>query len=627
MLNGLDAVPWSTLTHAYGPATDVPETLRRLAAGESEALDELFGTIWHQGTVYPATAPTVPFLLELLASKKVNLPGLLTLLTSIAGGASYLAVHQSLMPRSRRPKPEEVEAELVWVRAARDAVKHGTPHVLALLSDADEEVRAAAVNTLASCGAARAEASALREAVARESSPVVRASIVVALGADDAAWLSDPDPAVRVVSAVMRQTETQKERDILRADVPAALETLSSVPWINERGEPMRVVLDSLGDQPDFERGLLETWMRDADPAVRESAVFASERLMQSWRSAAAQLCPSLVARLQDEAPGVRRWAATLLAQSGSAAAGAADALWKELEREVPQRATVAGSALLALCTVRDPRVGGWMAKQLWQAVATREPLGFIGEVVDRLGPWCLECLEPLIQLIPLAREGNERIAVTTAVGAYGAAATSAIPAIASQLDTQPHIATRVLGDFGPAAASAVEPLRRMVGHAIERVSTNAARAVFLIAKDPAPALGIIRVGFSAQAQVTPSLLELASELGPAAVEFSPKLPTLFGSENDWVSVWAAAAFWAVTGDTAQALPALLRHVVPLPRGLVAVKCLSEMGPRAADAAPLLRSFVQSPMRHVRSGVVSSLIADDERWVDACREALTSVGG
>lgn len=77
---------------------------------DPDALDALFGNIWHQGTVYPATAPAVPFLLEVLASKKANLPGLLTLLTSIAGGASYLDVHQSIMPPSRRPKSEEVEA-------------------------------------------------------------------------------------------------------------------------------------------------------------------------------------------------------------------------------------------------------------------------------------------------------------------------------------------------------------------------------------------------------------------------------------------------------------------------------------------------------------------------------------
>lgn len=626
MLDGLDAVQWATLNHAYGPATDVPDVLRRLATGDGEALNELFGNIWHQGTVYPATAPAVPFLFELLASKEVDVVGVLTLLTSIAGGASYLDVHQSLMPASRRPAPEAVEAELVWVRAARDAVKQGAPHFVALLSHGDEEVRAAAVDALVSCGAARTMAPVLRAAASRESSPVVRASFVIALGADDDAWLSDPDPAVRVVASVVRGARTTQERDLLLVDVPAALETLSNVPGVRDRGEPMRFVLDSLDEQPGVELELLQAWMRNVDPTVRESAVFASERLLHSSRAASALLCPALAARLEDEAPGVRRWAATLLAQSGSAAAGAADALWKALERETPQRATVAGNALLALCQVKDPRAGLWMSRRLRELSATRAPLGFIGEAVELLGPWSPHCLEPLVQLIPLSQAGNERIAVIKAVAAYGSSATSAIPQIVAQLETQPHITTRVLGDFGSAAAMAVEPLRRMVGHSIERVSMNAARAVFLIAKDPAPALGLINAAFEQPSSVSASILELVADLGPAAVKVAPKLPPLFESDNDWVSVWAAAAFWAVTGDATRVLPTMLgRHLVPLPRGLVAVKCLAAMGPRASEASPRLREFVESPNRQVRSGVTSTLIADDERWMQVCSDALARV--
>jgi len=38
-LHGLDSIDWSALTHAYGSAEDVPELLRRLAAGD-EAGDE-----------------------------------------------------------------------------------------------------------------------------------------------------------------------------------------------------------------------------------------------------------------------------------------------------------------------------------------------------------------------------------------------------------------------------------------------------------------------------------------------------------------------------------------------------------------------------------------------------------
>ena len=51
MLNGLDAVDWKSLTHAYGEATDVPGLLRALLSPDGkvreETVYELFGNIWH----------------------------------------------------------------------------------------------------------------------------------------------------------------------------------------------------------------------------------------------------------------------------------------------------------------------------------------------------------------------------------------------------------------------------------------------------------------------------------------------------------------------------------------------------------------------------------------------------
>lgn len=69
MLDGLERVPWRELHHAYGTAEDVPDLIRDLVAGDRErqkvALYELFGNIWHQGTVYEATSHAVPYLVEI----------------------------------------------------------------------------------------------------------------------------------------------------------------------------------------------------------------------------------------------------------------------------------------------------------------------------------------------------------------------------------------------------------------------------------------------------------------------------------------------------------------------------------------------------------------------------------
>ncbi|MCY1141014.1 HEAT repeat domain-containing protein [Actinoplanes sp. Pm04-4] len=91
MLEKLDDVPWSTLHHAYGPAADVPAQLRALASGDAAAREEslriLFRTIFHQGTRYEASAPAVPFLLELLAAPgTLSKEELIELLVALAIG-------------------------------------------------------------------------------------------------------------------------------------------------------------------------------------------------------------------------------------------------------------------------------------------------------------------------------------------------------------------------------------------------------------------------------------------------------------------------------------------------------------------------------------------------------------
>lgn len=83
VLAGLTDIPWASLRHAYGPAGDVPGILRAILDGDQktakEAASELFGNIWHQGTVYQATAPAVPFLARLAAAgcRTATLAGLL----------------------------------------------------------------------------------------------------------------------------------------------------------------------------------------------------------------------------------------------------------------------------------------------------------------------------------------------------------------------------------------------------------------------------------------------------------------------------------------------------------------------------------------------------------------------
>jgi hypothetical protein len=90
----LDRVDWAGLTHAFGPATDVPRHLRSLCSPDAgireAALDALYGTIWHQGTLFPATPAAIPFLLALIDDDATpERPLLLLLLADIGRSASF----------------------------------------------------------------------------------------------------------------------------------------------------------------------------------------------------------------------------------------------------------------------------------------------------------------------------------------------------------------------------------------------------------------------------------------------------------------------------------------------------------------------------------------------------------
>lgn len=216
MLENLDTIDWKSLTHAYGEASDVPKLIRALAsdhAGKREgALDALFSTIWHQGTVYPASVHAVPFLIELVGAEgQEDLPAILELLAHLATGSSYLDAHQHLeVFAEERAAPgftDRVAEELTFVRAAKAAVLRGVGVYARRLRHHEPAVRIAAAYLLGLCPDERARSS-LRAAIEDEAEPAVRAVAAFALGsvADDAmvpdvrALLSDPSehPAVRL---------------------------------------------------------------------------------------------------------------------------------------------------------------------------------------------------------------------------------------------------------------------------------------------------------------------------------------------------------------------------------------------------------------------------------------------
>ena len=135
MLEGFDTIDWSSLTHAHGPATDVPELLRSLLSKDADvrlqACAELHEKIWHQGTVYSASAAVVPFLYDLLTHPDVPDQGcVVSLLCCIATGEGWIQYGmrvdgEQTLRRTLASQGRSLEEAIKEAHAALEAIHRG----------------------------------------------------------------------------------------------------------------------------------------------------------------------------------------------------------------------------------------------------------------------------------------------------------------------------------------------------------------------------------------------------------------------------------------------------------------------------------------------------------------------
>lgn len=141
-LLGLDTVAWGRYEHAYGPADDVPDLLRALAANDDDwddVLGELCDAVFHQGTCYSATALVVPWLARLAADPAVSAVRrlrLLVYLCDMAVAADSSAVY--LADRARATNTPAVGRE---EEDTRRAVEESVAPLLARWAEESEAAR------------------------------------------------------------------------------------------------------------------------------------------------------------------------------------------------------------------------------------------------------------------------------------------------------------------------------------------------------------------------------------------------------------------------------------------------------------------------------------------------------
>lgn len=351
MLEGLDQIDWGQIKHAYGPATDVPDLLRALASDDKEvrktATTHLCGNIWHQGTVYQATAYAVPFLLELLDQPTVaDKDMILGLLQNIATGTSYYDVHQSLDHyQNERNTPEfqaVIQKELAWVEAARSAVIAGIPRYLQLLADSDPEVRSLATYVAVECRAHMPEVEqALQNRLMLETDPMVRAVQLIGLaylwwrnsndafeehplkfsqGAKlaQAMRATDEAPVVRLVAAWLLVRFFGREflpeaLAVFRETIGLSQRHYVLVEWMKHHEEFVGSISDVLRPFPEARLQWLIDMLHHPNPDIRDSAVWESKDVCHKRRSAPALLIPHLVPLLDDADAAICRSVVSLL--------------------------------------------------------------------------------------------------------------------------------------------------------------------------------------------------------------------------------------------------------------------------------------------------------------------------
>lgn len=252
MFEQLDEIDWASLNHAYGSAEDVPDLMRNLASDDEKIRQDAFwtayGNIFHQGTRYQATAPAVPFLLEILGQPDYPDKGeVMTLLAHLVMGYDEAYVPFGFADeiegmRSElaelRARPDEVRAEddkdslgwgsdedwLSWIVSITDEVRKGVPRFIRLLGDDDPYVRIGACFVLAFLPEdVEMFGPALWEAASDDEDDIVRANALIALtlASDDdffaeyvpqvKNWLADGEPIVQYASAIALGTRCPED--------------------------------------------------------------------------------------------------------------------------------------------------------------------------------------------------------------------------------------------------------------------------------------------------------------------------------------------------------------------------------------------------------------------------------
>ncbi|MEV6036530.1 hypothetical protein AB0L65_35620 [Nonomuraea sp. NPDC052116] len=681
---GLDEIRWGRMRHAYGSAAEVPGLLRDLVdpdpAVRESALDGIYGAVHHQGDVYPCTVAAIPFLLRI--AERPDLPGRPGVVELLAGMGS--AEDPTELSGPYRQANQAVEAAYpLWERLLEDADPRVRGAVLEVLpactrrrraaltrltgrlaEETDEEVRRAIVRTAGTL--ARFEEGvdpALRVwmagIVAAEPDLSLRLVALAELtslpGAPDEPPVAEVDDALEMLSAVYGSGTA--------VTAPAGFETgtlIGAVRRLREQDDEgrrapgadalVRGLSASFGDRVDERVRLLTGLLRSQGWERHLDALTSAGNLVDGWRGDYRELIGLVGERIGDGHPRTRARAVGVLEHLGDLTAPAADALAAALEsttrRALPHTEADAhlpwviewsrelptvSPALRALSGAGDPRALPMLAWAL-----DREPMpSDAGSLVIRFGPGAAPLMPLLLRrLRDLPADDphdHRRESVVRALAAIGPAAAEALPGLLGGPVTPAVLVA--LAAIVPDAGECLPVLCRAAAAADLGLAVPAARALWQVDGSTDAALAVAGRCLDGDSEYAwRDAAGLLAELGQATKSQGTRLRRLARRKDPhgWLVLSAAHALWRITGDPAPALPVLERVWTTNVHTRRRVAALwAELGPVAADSAPLLTAELGRVRRHNAraDGYSTAQVTEDERLLDHCRAALTAVGG
>ncbi len=524
------------------------------------------------------------------------IPGLMTALGSPDAEVRFLAASclAEFRDNAREMVPGLLAALKRRERAPGAASETSRDPVIAVVN---------ALGRLAPGGPDAEESVAALEGLLHADAAGRRAAAALALGGfrrDDALILAlteslrDRDAPVRVASLRALNNLAMNSRFPASKALADALDDESSDVRVNAASTLARV---GLGIDP-FIPSLLRHAEHDPDAQVREACCTTLEELVPPAVTVAA--VPDLIFALSSRDATVRGSAAVILDHIGPPARSAIPALIQALRQPMPENG--------------PPTIGRPMLSQ----IVNRRSMGF-------------QVMGPQTRLIRTTR-AEHSIRIVEALGRIAPGSAMAGESIATLLEAlspeEPElnvVASKAIGQFGPAAAAAVpkllETLRRAVvdrnvwlaasaGAAVGRIapddpSSSEAIAVLLRLLSPSPGDGLIHL----------KAAEGLREFGPAAAAAIPGLIELLSQGSSPSRSMAAGALGRIAPGTSQddqALAALtesLRAEPDLQITCEVIDAIAGFGLKAVVAIPRLKALVQSPNAQVSRAAQRALDA------------------